>query len=94
MGRIFATLGGLLLVLLSSAANAADVLMAEMEDFRGEISLHRQTMPGENCDLLLAKLRELKAQNKRMQLTLVDPPFSGYVVKLYCVGPDGSIRKF
>ena len=51
-------------------------------------------MPGENCDVLLAKLRELTAQNRRMQLTFVDPPFSGYVKKIYCVGSDGSIRKF
>ena len=94
MGQTFAISSGLLVVLLSSAASAADVLMAEMEDFRGETSLHQQTMPGENCDVLLAKLRELTAQNRRMQLTFVDPPFSGYVKKIYCVGSDGSIRKF
>ena len=54
--------------------------------------MHKQTMPSENCDALLSKLRELKAKKTRMQLTFEDPPFSGYVVELHCVRPDGSIR--
>jgi hypothetical protein len=83
----------LLILLISSAANAADILIAEMEDFRGEITIHKQTILGENCDALLSKLRELKTQKTRMQLTFEDPPFSGYVVEAYCVRPDGSIRK-
>lgn len=83
----------LLLVLFSSSANAADILIAEMEDFRGEKTLHKQTVSGENCDAFLSKFRELMAKKTRMQLTFEDPPFSGYVVEAYCVRPDGSIRK-
>jgi hypothetical protein len=36
MRQNFATSCGLMLALLSSTANAADILIAEMEDFRGE----------------------------------------------------------
>lgn len=89
----FATSCGLTLLLLSSSANAADILIAEMEDFRGGKTVHTQTMSGENCDAFLSKLQELKAKKTRMQLTFEDPPFSGYVVEAHCVRPDGSIRK-
>ena len=93
MRRNFASSCGLMLVLLSSSANAADILIAEMEDFRGGKTVHTQTMSGENCDAFLSKLRELRTKKTRMQLTFVDPPFSGYVVNAHCVRPDGSIRE-
>ena len=46
-GQNFATSCGLALLLLSSYANAADILIAEMEDFRGEKTVHTQTISGE-----------------------------------------------
>ena len=70
---------------------AADVLVAVMEDRRGERSVHYQTAPGNNCDKALAAFRELSAEKRRMQLTFTDPPFSGYVLELHCIRPDGSI---
>lgn len=93
MLRNFATSCGLMLVLLSSSANAGDLLVAVMEDFRGEKTIHKQMTSGENCDALLSKVRELKIKMARMQLTFEDPPFSGYVVEAYCIRPDGSVRK-
>src|SRR5262245_40557212 len=93
--RIFgyATSCGLTFALLVSSARAADILIAVMEDFRGEKTMHKQTMSGQNCDAVLSKFRELNTTKARMQLTFQDPPFSGYVVEAYCVRPDGSIRK-
>ena len=61
-------------------------------DFRGEKTVHTQTMSGENCDAFLSKLREMKTKKRRVQLTFEDPPFSGYVVEAHCVRPDGSVR--
>src|SRR5258705_13576818 len=84
MRQTFATSCGLILMLLSSSANAADILIAEMEDFRGEKTVHTQTMSGEKCDAFLSKLRKLKTKKTRMQLTFEDPPFSGYVVEAQC----------
>ena len=83
----------LMLLLSSSSAGASDILMAVMEDYRGEKTVHTQTTSGENCDAFLSELRKLHANKKRMQLTFQDPPFSGYVVEGYCIRPDGSIRK-
>jgi hypothetical protein len=93
MRHTFTTFCGVMLALLSSSASAADILIAEMEDFRGEKTIHTQTMSGENCDAFLSKLRELKFKKTRMQLTFEDPPFSGYVVEAHCVRQDGSIRE-
>jgi hypothetical protein len=80
------------LLLSGSWAGAADILIALMEDYRGERTVHTQTTSGENCDAFLAELRKVRADGKRMQLTFQDPPFSGYVVEGHCVRPDGSIR--
>ena len=74
-------------------AQHVDVLFAVMEDHRGEKSSHQQNLPGENCDRLLSAYRQSRIDNRRMQLTFSDPPFSGYVVEIYCIRPDGSIRK-
>jgi hypothetical protein len=30
-------------------------------------------------------------ETDKMQLTFTDPPFSGYVIDIYCVRPDGKI---
>jgi len=83
----------LMLLLSNSSASASDILMAIMEDYRGEKTVHTQTTFGENCDAFLSELRKSQANKKRMQFTFQDPPFSGYVVEGYCIRPDGSIRK-
>jgi hypothetical protein len=72
-------------------ARKTDVLVAVMEDHRGEKSVHYQTAPDNNCDKALTAFRELTAEKRRMQLTFTDPPFSGYVVELHCIRPDGTI---
>ena len=69
---------------------AADVLVAVMQDLDHKQSIHYQSVPGDSCDLLLAQFRSLSAKKTPMQLTLEDPPFSGYVVELNCVRPDGQ----
>ena len=94
MRQSLATFCGLMLLLLGSSANAADVdiMVTEMEDSRGEKTVHTQNMSGEKCDAFLSKLRELRAKKTRMQLTLLNPTFSGYVVDAHCIRPDGSIR--
>jgi len=74
-------------------AFAADILAAVMEDYRGQKTMHQQTTTGQNCDALLAEFRSLKDRKQRMQLTFQDPPFSGYVVDLSCIRPDGSVRE-
>ena len=83
MRQSLATFCGLMLLLLGSSANAADVdiMVTEMEDLRGEKTVHTQNMSGEKCDAFLSKLRELRAKKTRpIQLTLLNPTFSGYVV--------------
>ena len=63
MRQSLATFCGLMLVLLSSSANAADIFIAEMEDFREEKTVHKQTMSGEKCDAVLSKFRELRLKS-------------------------------
>lgn len=51
----------LMLLLSSSSASASDILMAVMEDYRGEKTVHTQTTSGENCDAFLSELRKSQA---------------------------------
>jgi hypothetical protein len=39
----------------------------------------------------IKKLRKLKKEDKKMQLTFTDPPFSGYVLEVTCIRPDPQI---
>lgn len=72
-------------------AAGRDVMVAVMDNRRGEKTLHKQLVEHEGCIGLMSRLKKHKKEGQKMQLTLTDPPFSGYVIDLHCVRPDGTI---
>jgi hypothetical protein len=79
------------LIVAASPVYAKEILIAEMDNGRGGKEVHMQTAKGDGCVQLLSRLKELRKEGQKMQLTFTDPPFSGYVLDLHCVRPNGSI---
>ena len=73
--------------------STSDILMAVMDNGRGEETMHQQVISSDQCDYMLEQLKINKKAGTEMQLTFTDPPYSGYVVELYCVKPDGSVKE-
>jgi hypothetical protein len=80
-----------LIVAAASPVCAKDILIAEMDNGRGGKEVHMQTAKSDGCVQLLWRLKELRKEGQKMQLTFTDPPFSGYVLDLHCIRPNGSI---
>ena len=91
-----------ILLLLAAPAHASDLLLALMDDGRGGKELRHavwgsvkniwgEMKPVDSCEQLIVRLKQLRKEDRKMQLTFTDPPFSGYVLELHCVRPDGSI---
>jgi hypothetical protein len=76
-------------LLLASPAYATDLMIANMDNGRGEHTVHTQA--SNDCVKALRIFRGLQKRGEKMQLTFVEPPYGGYVLELHCVRPDGSI---
>jgi hypothetical protein len=96
-----ALLAGMLL-LSAAPAHASDLLLALMDNGRGGQELHQaawgemrvvwgEMKPVDTCEQLITRLKQLRKEDKKMQMTFTNPPFSGYVLELNCIRPDGSI---
>jgi hypothetical protein len=85
-------LGTVAAVLLTiSPAAAKDVMVALMDNGRGAQEVHYQLVEHESCLTVRSALKTLQKQHQKMQLTFVDPPFSGYVLEASCILPDGTV---
>ena len=81
-----------ILLLLAAPAYASDIMYALMDNGRGGQELHQQTTKGDGCEQLIIDLKRLRKEGQKMQLTFTaPPPFSGYVLEIHCIRPDGSI---
>jgi hypothetical protein len=91
-----------ILLLLAAPAHASDLLVALMDNGRGGKELHQaawgsvkniwgEMKPVDSCEQLIMRLIQFRKEDKKMQLTFTNPPFSGYALELNCIRPDGSI---
>ena len=77
--RVFRVAYFSLLCLSTSAplcASTDDLFLAEMEDDFGKVTLHFQK--SSSCMHFLADFLKRRAIGEKVQLTLADPPFTGY----------------
>jgi hypothetical protein len=72
-------------------ASARDVLVAVMDNGLGEKSIHKQMAQHDSCMDLIDNLKKSQKKDQKIQLTFVDSPYSGYVIEVHCILPDGSI---
>jgi hypothetical protein len=76
-------------------ARAAEILLAEISDEAGKVTVHQVNLKDGYCVSLLKKFTEDAKNGKPITLTIEAPPKStGIVVEAHCVMPDGSIKHF
>jgi len=76
-------------------ARAAEILLAELSDDAGNVTVHQVNLKDTFCIKLLNKFKEDAKNGKPITLTIEAPPKStGIVVEAHCVMPDGSIKHF
>jgi hypothetical protein len=75
-------------------ANAAEVLLAVLQDKEGKTSLHKITLIDGACIQLLTNFREQAKNDRPIWLTLPQPDFTGMVIEAHCIMPDGSKQNF
>jgi hypothetical protein len=76
-------------------ARAAEILLAELSDDAGNVTVHQVNLKDTFCVKLLNKFKEDAKNGKPITLTIEAPPKStGIVVEAHCVMPDGSIKHF
>jgi hypothetical protein len=82
-------LAGLMAALVSPAYAATDLMAALMETDNGKQELH--TIPTSACMETLALVKKQHAMGQKFKLMLHDPDFTGYVLEVSCIKPDGSV---
>ena len=80
----------LAVIVLTTAAQAKDLLVVVLEDAKGRKSVHHQA--SYDCARFLAAFRRAKRNNMPVSLTFEAPPATGHVLEARCIRPDGRLR--
>jgi hypothetical protein len=91
---ISALLATAIWLLCPTPANAAELLIAVLQDKEGKTSLHKITLIDGACTQLLTNFREQAKNDRPISLTLPQPDFFGTVIEAHCVMRDGSKQSF
>jgi hypothetical protein len=77
---------GLSISITSSAlADQTDLMLVQIKNDKGQLSLHNQAVSHNSCSVLLEELRKTT-----VILTMRNPYAKGSVVEAHCFLPDGS----
>ncbi|EIC19828.1 hypothetical protein [Thiorhodovibrio frisius] len=68
------------------------LLVAKMVDGLENTTFHTQATTESSCRELKEEVQLNNGKGKRIQITFTDPPYSGYVISIHCINPDGVIQ--